>query len=95
MIWDVREEPRCLPSPKCLYLADYSFKGAAQQTLSHSPARAQVCPGHCQQAFVTGLLWPGIQVYSSVSSAQLGTLRGAASGPSGTQPGAKLIHPNW
>lgn len=82
-------------SPWCLYLADYSFK----EPLSRPSPIAQQAPGMPRTLpagpFVTGLLWPGIQVYSSVSSAQLGTLREAASGPSGTQPGAKLIHPNW
>lgn len=81
-------------SPRCLYLADYSFK----ELLSRPSPTAQEGPDVPRTLpagpLVTGLLWPGVQVSSSVSSAKLGTLREAASGPSGSHPGAKLSRPN-
>lgn len=71
------------------------LQGAAQQTLSHSPAGARYAQDTASRPFCDRTPLARDLVYSSVSSAQLGTLREAASGPSGTQPGAKLIHPNW
>ena len=65
-------------SPRCLYLADYSFKELLSRPSPTAQEGLDVPRTLPAGPFVTGLLWPGVQVYSSVSSTKLGTLREAA-----------------